>query len=74
VATPTISGTQLLIDFDVANYNPSLLFQLLTSTDASGGWNPDAAATLQTVTPNSRFRFTTTPGAGPVHFYRIQAN
>jgi len=74
VATPVVSGNQLWIEFDVANYTPNLPLQLLTAADAAGAWNADSTATLQTVTPNSRFRFVTTPGAGPVHFYRVRAN
>lgn len=74
VATPAVSGTQLLIEFNVANAVPNLVFQLLTSSDLSGVWSTDSTATLQTVTPNTRFRFSTPLNAGPLRFYRVQAN
>jgi hypothetical protein len=74
VASISMSAGQLLIAFDVTNYNPSLQFQLLKSVNVTGTWSADTSATLQTLIPNSRFQFSTPAGSVPREFFRIQAN
>lgn len=74
VTSVAISAGQLLIAFDVTNYNPDVQFQLLKSADIPGTWSADASATLQTLVPNSRFQFTAPVGSASRQFYRVQAN
>jgi hypothetical protein len=71
-ASPTISGGQIQIDFTITNYRAGMTLQLLRSTDLRGAWLPDTSATIQTVVPNSRFRFTTSTGAAQNLFFRIK--
>ncbi len=73
VTEQTVSGGELLIDFEVTNYSPSLAFQLVTSQDLAGNWNPELSAILETLISDSKFRFTTSLGTAPQRFYRVQA-
>ena len=72
--TPSVNGTQVQIDFSVANYRTGMTFQLWKATDSSGTWTQDISASLQTLTPNSQFRFTTSAGAAAKAFYRVRGN
>ena len=74
VGPPLISGSQVQLNFTVANFRSGMTFQLLRAPDLNGGWTPDGAASLQTLVPNSQFRFTTSLGAGTVAFFRIKSN
>src|SRR5205823_6175751 len=56
---PSLSGSQVRIDFDVTNYRTGMSFQLLKTADVGGAWSLDSSATLQTIVANSRFRFIT---------------
>jgi hypothetical protein len=71
---PVISGTQVQIDFTVANFSPGMTFTLLRTSDLQGTWSPDAAATLQTLSPNSKFRFTTSTGGSAHAFFKIKGS
>ncbi len=72
--SPSVSGNQVQIDFDVANYRTGTMFQLLKASDPAAAWNPDGAASFQTVTPNTKFRATTTTGGASQAFYQLKAN
>jgi len=72
VSTPSITGTQVQIDFAVSNYRTGMTFQLWKTTDPSGTWIQDASATLTTLTANSKFRFTTSSGGAAQNFYRVK--
>jgi hypothetical protein len=74
VQQPVLSGGQIQIDFTVANYRSGMMFQLFHSGDLSSGWTQDAAATVQTLVANSKFRFTTPETAGGSQFFRIGGN
>jgi hypothetical protein len=74
VGPPVISGSQVQLNFTVSNFRPGMTFQLLRAPDLNGGWTPDGAASLQTVVPNSQFRFTTSLGAGAATFFRIKSS
>ena len=71
---PSLSGSQVRIDFDVTNYRTGMSFQLLKTADVGGAWSPDSSATLQTIVANSTFRFITPTGAANRTFYRLEAN
>ena len=71
VSAPTISGSQVQIDFTVANYQSGMTFRLLKSSDLRGSWTQDTSATLGTVVPNSHFRFTTSTGGAQQLFFRV---
>jgi hypothetical protein len=73
-STPSITGTQVQIDFAVSNYRTGMTFQLWKTADPSGTWTQDASATLQTLTANSSFRFTTSSGGTSQSFYRVKGN
>ncbi len=72
--SPSISGGQIQVNFDVANYRSGAVFQLWKAPDPAGTWSMDAGASFQIVTPNTKFRFTTSTGGASKMFYRVQAN
>jgi hypothetical protein len=74
LAAPTVSGTQIQLDFTVSNYRTGMNFQLLRTTDLQAPWTPDSLATLQTVVANSQFRFTSSTAAGANGFFKIKGN
>jgi hypothetical protein len=69
---PTISGSQVQIDFTVANFRAGMTFELLRAPDLQGAWTQDTSATLQTLAINSRFRFTTSTGAAASMFFKLK--
>jgi len=71
---PVLSGGQVQIDFDVANYQTGMSFTLLKATDVTASLTPDSSASFQTIIANSRFRFTTSTGGAPQTFYRVRTN
>ena len=71
--SPSVSGNQVQIDFDVTNYRANLMFQLLQAPDVTGTWTTNSSASFQTVT-NSTFRVTTSTGGANKMFYRLQVN
>ncbi|PYJ93302.1 MAG: hypothetical protein DME23_26290 [Verrucomicrobia bacterium] len=71
--SPSVSGNQVQIDFDVTNYRANLVFQLLQAPDVTGTWTTNSSASFQTVT-NSTFRVTTSSGGANKMFYRLQVN
>jgi uncharacterized protein YkwD len=74
VSSPSVTPTQVQIDFAVSNYRSGMTFQLWKATDPGGTWTQDSSATLTTLTANSKFRFTTSPGQAAGSFYRIKGN
>ncbi|HKS37177.1 MAG TPA: CAP domain-containing protein [Verrucomicrobiae bacterium] len=74
IGAPALSGGQVQIDFDVANYQTGMSFQLLKATDVTSGLTPDSSASFQTIIANSRFRFTTSTDGAPLTFYRVRTN
>jgi len=74
VSAPVLSGTQVQIDFTVANYQTGMTFQLFLSGYLSGAWTQDASATLQTLVTNSRFRFTTSTSGSGNQFFRVRGS
>lgn len=74
VSRPTLSGTQVLVDFNVANYRTGMTFQLWKATDLSGPWTQDSSASLSTLTANTKFRFTATRGTGTRTFYKVKGS
>jgi uncharacterized protein YkwD len=74
VSSPSVTPTQVQIDFVVSNYRNGMTFQLWRATDPTGTWTQDASATLQTLTANSKFRFITTPGQAASSFYRVKGS
>jgi hypothetical protein len=68
-----INGTQFQVEFDVTNYHPDLVFELWKASVADGGWTLDAGASFQNVTPNTRFRVTTSTAGANQAFYRVVA-
>ena len=69
--SPSVSGNQVQIDFDVTNYRANLVFQLLQASDVAGTWTVDTSALIQT---NPVFRVTTSTGGASKMFYRLQVN
>src|SRR5206468_10285139 len=53
---PVLSGTQIQMDFTVANYRTNMIFQLWKATSANGTWAVDNSAVFSTLIPNSKFR------------------
>ena len=74
VSTPSVTGSQVQIDFAVSNYRAGMTFQLWKAADPSGTWTQDASATLQTLIANSKFRFTTSNGGATQSFYRVKGS
>ncbi|MCX6903611.1 MAG: hypothetical protein NTW03_09070, partial [Verrucomicrobia bacterium] len=69
---PRLVSNKVQIDFKVKSGSLST-FQLVTNSQAIGPWtNVDSGAVLETVVPNSSFRFTTTRSE-TTRFYRILA-
>jgi hypothetical protein len=73
-ARPLIVGNSIQIEFDVTGYLPGMTFQLFKAATPSGSWSLDAAATLAVVTPNVRYRLTTTTGPGSMQYYKVKAS
>jgi len=73
-SSPSVSGNQAQIDFDVTNYRANLVFQLLQAPAVTGAWTTNNSASFQTLVANSRFRVTTPTGGASKIFYRLQAN
>jgi len=72
--SPSVSGNQVQIDFDVTNYRANLVFQLLQASDVAGTWTTNSSASFQTLVANSTFRVTTSTGGANKMFYRLQVN
>jgi hypothetical protein len=72
--TPVVTGNQVQIEFTVANPAANMTFQLWKATNASGIYALDNGATFQTITPNTRFRATTTTGGAPTSFYKVRVS
>ncbi|HWH77914.1 MAG TPA: hypothetical protein VNT76_11105, partial [Candidatus Binatus sp.] len=72
--TPSVSGNQVQIDFNVTNYRAGMTFLLLNAPDPGAAWTTNSSAAFQTVVPNSTFRVTTSTGGASKMFYRIQSN
>ena len=71
---PTLAGGQLQIDFNIANYRTGMTLQLWKAANPAGAWTQDTSASLQTLIPNAKFRFTTTTGGAAKMFYRIKGS
>jgi hypothetical protein len=67
------SSSQFKLDFTVANYRTNLTFHLWRASSPASTWVQDNSASLQTVTTNSAFRFTTSSGAAASAFFRVLA-
>lgn len=74
VSRPTVSGTQVMVDFTVANYRSGMTFQLWKGTNVFGTWSQDASASLSTLTAGSKYRLTTTLGTGTRMFYKVKGS
>ena len=72
--TPSVSGNQVQIDFNVTNFRAGMTFQLLNASDLGAAWTTNNSASFQTVVPNSKFRWTTSTGGASKMFYRVQSN
>ncbi len=72
VTAPVVAGNQVQIDFAVGDYQNGMLLQLWTATDPTGPWTQDASAALQTLVPNTKFRFTSATGGAAKRFYRVK--
>jgi len=72
--SPSVSGNQVQIDFNVTNFRVGMMFQLLTASDLGAAWTTNNSASFQTVVPNSKFRWTTSTGGASKMFYRVQSN
>jgi hypothetical protein len=70
--TPVVSGNQVQIEFTVSNPAANMTFQLWKSATANGTFAVDNSATFQTLTPNTRFRATTTTGGAATSFYKVR--
>ena len=69
---PVVIGNQVQIEFTVANPAANMAFQLWKTTTANGTYAVDNSATFQTLTPNTRFRATTTTGGASLSFYQLR--
>ncbi|PYI80428.1 MAG: hypothetical protein DME26_21655 [Verrucomicrobia bacterium] len=67
-------GNQFQVDFNVANYRTGMIFQLERTLSLSSGWMTVGNATLQTIVPNSKFRFTAPTTGGSKESYRVTSN
>ena len=74
VSSPSVVGTQVQMDFAVSNYRTGMTFQLWKATDPTATWTLDTSATNQTLTANSKFRFTTSTGGASMIFYQIKGS
>ena len=70
---PSISANQVQIVFNVTNFRTGMTFQLLRASDLPGTWTQDTSATLQTLSANTQFRFTTT-ASGTHAFFKIKGS
>jgi len=72
--SPSVSGNQVQIDFNVTNFRAGMTFQLLTASDLGAAWTTNSSASFLPVVPNSTFRVTTSTGGATKMFYRVQSN
>jgi hypothetical protein len=72
--TPSVSGNQVQIDFNVTNFRAGMTFQLLNASDPGAGWTTNGSASFQPIVPNSQFRVTTSTGGASKMFYRVHSN
>ena len=72
--TPSVSGNQVQIDFNVTNYRAGMTFLLLNASDLGAAWTTNSSALIETNPPNSSFRVTTSTGGASKMFYRIQSD
>jgi hypothetical protein len=73
-SAPIVSGSQIQIVFTVANYSAGVTFELIKTSNLQGAWTRDTSATLQTLVPNSKFRFTTSAEGSTNAFFKIKAS
>lgn len=69
---PTLSGSQVQMEVTVASFPAGMSLQLWKASAPNGPWSQDTSATLQTVVPNSSFRFTTTTADANRTFYLVK--
>jgi len=69
---PVVTAGQIQLNFTVTNYVAGMTFQLWKSADVNGTWAQDLGAALQTITPNSAYKYTT-PISGAKTFYKVRA-
>jgi hypothetical protein len=74
VSRPALAGNQIQLDFNVGNYRTNMTFQLWRAPDLAGTWTFDGSASFTTITPNSKFRATTSTGGASRMFYRIKGS
>ncbi|HZR18899.1 MAG TPA: CAP domain-containing protein [Verrucomicrobiae bacterium] len=72
ISAPVLSGGQVQIDFAVTSYRSGMSLQLLRSSDLGGSWTQDTSASLQTIVPNSQFRFTTSTAGAQHLFFKVR--
>lgn len=70
---PALNGTQIQIEFTVANPVPGMTFELWRATDAGGPWSVDGGASFETTISASRFQVTTSTGGATQMLYRVRA-
>jgi hypothetical protein len=71
--TPSVSGNQVQIDFNVTNYRAGMTFLLLNASDPSAAWTTNNSAFITNLF-NASFRVTAPTGGASKMFYRIQSN
>jgi hypothetical protein len=71
---PSLSGTEVQMDFDVTNYRTGAMFQLQKANSPSGPWSTDNSASIQTIVPNTQFRAITSTGGANQTLYRLVGN
>ncbi len=71
VGTPSVSGGQLQMEFEVANHQAGLTFELQRSTLLTGDWMADGAAQFAEVVSGQRYRATAPLGSASREFYRV---
>lgn len=74
VGNPVLSGNQIQLDFNVANYRTGMTFELWKASDPAGSWTLDNSVSFQTLIPNSKFRATTSTGGSSKGYYRVRGN
>ncbi len=70
---PVVASGQVQVDFTVSNYRAGITFQLYKAASPDSAWSVDSTATLQTLVPNSQFRFSTPTAGATRSFYRVGA-
>jgi len=73
---PSVSGTQLQIDFEVATTSLDRTFELRRARTLQGPWSADSSVTRQTVSTNHaywKFRFSTTADGRSLWFYLLSS-